>query len=361
MNRRTDRRLKAERARRVDEAARALLDGDDLGAAKENLDWIDACAQLRRAAQRAGRARWTIIAGFLCLLLVGTAATVRTPSAHVALEIETEDVQFLRVEEWVCNYPYVLDRIVLDGVTAIDGYGLGLEERYDPAEEIALVALQGGGIELEELEVMADAKVELSAREGELLLFVTGAPVSGRLLVWDAALTIEAKERKREIQIAPSVDDPPETIAFTSDRGGSVPARIALSTETQWRLAGFRAEEIGFVEECPPASNVFVSKILAGEVTVLETGTTEDMLEGEFLILKGVDSRRLWLSKSQDGVRVSFEGSVAQVLAGPQRFKKNLKPTLLAFVYHQKPLAILWSAVAFLFGIVWRIRRVFLA
>jgi len=74
-----------------------------------------------------------------------------------------------------------------------------------------------------------------------------------------------------------------------------------------------------------------------------------------------VTTRRLRLSKSQNGMMVFLEGSVSRVSAGPRGFEKNLKPTFLAYLYHQEPLAIVGSVVAFLFALIWRIRNAILS
>ena len=361
MNRKTNKRLKAERARRMSEAARALLDTDNLGAAKENLAWIDASSQLMRSARQATQPKWTIVIGFCCVLVVALAGTLRFPYAHVSLEIESESVGLVLGEDWTFRRSLALDRVVLDGISAISAPGVNLEERIDSTEEVAVAVLQGGGVTLEELALQTGADVELGAKDNELQMFVKNSPVSGLLFVENAEIMIEIGDQRRTVRIATQPEDPPENVSFTCKRAGAAPAMIKLNTQERWQFSDMRVKAISFLEEYPPGSGTFESAIQAGKVTVLETRSTENLVEGDLLILEGVKSWRLRLSKTQNGVMASFEGSVSRVSTGPRGFEKNLKPTFLTYLYHQKPLAILWSAVAFLFVVIWRIRNAILS
>jgi len=342
-------------------AARALLDADDLGTVKENQAWVDASSQLMRSARQATQAKWTIVIGCCCILVVALAWTLRIPSAQISLEIESASVGLVLGEAWTFSHPLALDGVVLDGLSAVSAPGVNLEERSDPAEEAGVAILEGGVITLEGLTLPANADVELGATGEELQMFIKGSAVPVVLLVEDAEMMLEIGDRRRTMRIASRPDDPPETVSFTCERAGAAPVMIKLNTQERWEFSDIRPEEIRFLEEYPPGSGTFQSAIQVGKVTVLETGSTEDLVERDPLVLEGAKSKRLRVSKTENGMMVSFEGSVATILVGPPGFEKNLKPTFLAYLYHQKPIAILWSAVAFLCAAVWRIRNAILS
>lgn len=360
MNRKTRKRLKSERTRRMSAVARALLDADDLGAAKENLAWIDASSQLMRSVRQATQDKWMVVIGCCCVLVAALAWTLRIPSAHVSFEIESKTVALVLAEAWTFSHPLALDRVVLDGFSTVSAPGVNLEERSDPAEEAGAAILEGGVITLEGLTLQANADVEFGETGEELQMSIKGAAVPVVLLVEDAEMMLEIGDRRRTMRIVSRPDDPPETVSFTCERTGAAPAMIKLNTQERWEFSDIRPEEIRFLEEYPPGSGTFQSAIQVGKVTVLETGSTEDLVERDLLVLEGAKSKRLRVSKTENGMMVSFEGSVTTILVGPPGFEKNLKPTFLAYLYHQEPLAILWSAVAFLFAVMWRIRNAML-
>lgn len=119
-----------------------------------------------------------------------------------------------------------------------------------------------------------------------------------------------------------------------------------------------QTQAIGFVEEFPPGSGNMESVIGSGELTLLETDRKVILSALDHLTLGKAKSRRLELSKADNGLRVQaiFEGSVSKVLVGTEDFSDNLTPTYLQYLYHQQGLKLFWGALVFLMGIMWRIR-----
>jgi len=202
MNRKINRKLKSERTRRVKEAVRGLLDTDALESAKQNLAWIEAYHQLMRSVQRATQAKWMFTIGFSCILAIGLASTLRYPfPSNVTLEIEAGNVSMESNEAWFYDGFLMLDRIVLDGISAIRAVGLNLEEQIDPTKVAADVNLQGKEIALETLELPDGTGVELSAKDDELIMYIKDKPVSGQLSV------IERGSRRRGVAEPQGCDD----------------------------------------------------------------------------------------------------------------------------------------------------------
>ena len=352
-------RLRFERLRRIQEASRKLVEERDLEALKRELAWIHSYSQLlqfslQKFPNRRLRFIWSIIIAFLCLLIVGLAWTLHIRTAQVSFEIVTQNVTLTLGKDWLCNRQFSSDRIFINNIVKISAPGLNPVIEVDVEEKSVSMDLQGEEITVNELFLLANANVELNVQGDKLKLFVKDSALAGELFLQRADLILEMEEET----IKRSVDSEiPETISFRTAKTGADPAQFELATGRNWQLRGLHVQAIGFLEEFPPGSCRFKSAIRSGKVTLLETRLIEDLREEDSLILKDAKSRRLEISKGSDCIRVFFEGSVAKILAGPQSSEKDLTPTYLEYLYHQKRLTFFWSAVVFLWGILWSIRN----
>jgi hypothetical protein len=73
-------------------------------------------------------------------------------------------------------------------------------------------------------------------------------------------------------------------------------------------------------------------------------------------MIGGIDGRLIKISHGSD-INLIYEGTVEQLLIGPKGYEKNLSPSYLEYFYVRKPLAFFWGAVVFLWGLLWRIRK----
>jgi hypothetical protein len=58
-------------------------------------------------------------------------------------------------------------------------------------------------------------------------------------------------------------------------------------------------------------------------------------------------------------VRAKFEGTAAEVKLGTGDFTRNLKPTILDWLFHQQKLGFFSGAITFFWGMAWSARRFF--
>lgn len=352
MDKKLTKRLNEERARRLSEAAK-LLENDDIDGAKSQLNWVDTSSKLLSSTQHATRRKWSVIILSVCVVLAGIAWTLRISRTHVSLDVITENVVLTLRQDWSCNHHFTPGRILISNITELSAPGLNLTAGANSGKDSMWLELQGNGISVEELTLLAGANVELSLKDHEFQLFVKESPLAGELLVRHAEITVETEDDTETLSVDSEI---PETITFKTAKTGAAPVQLTLVGQEDWRLRGLHTQALGFVEEYPVGSGNFESVIRSGMITIQETGVTEELLETEYLGLGNPKSRRLELSKTDNGVNVLFEGTAAKIIAGPQDFTNDLTPTYFEYIYHQQKLKVFWGAVLFLSGLLWRIR-----
>jgi hypothetical protein len=103
-------------------------------------------------------------------------------------------------------------------------------------------------------------------------------------------------------------------------------------------------------------SGSFQSTIISGDI--LEELTKKNLKLNSFnkLFLLNDSTVKFSSVKTNDGLETNFIGRVHELFINTDK-KKSLKPSILEYLYFNKPLAILWSSVVFLTGLIWSIRN----
>jgi len=357
MSRRLRRQLRLEHKRRLNEATEHLLHGDSLDGAKQNLEWLATLARLQQSIGESARARWTLGIAIVSVLLIACAWSIRIPRAHFIIDVEAAGIQLRISNDWESTQSLTAERVVLNGMSGIRVPGIAPTTLSQIGGVPTASEIKNGKMTVAYLSFGAGASVELSANEHEVELFIRDGAVFGELYVESVDVALERGLHRIEIPVSVDSGDPPETITFDRSARRLPPASIRLFTRDPWQVTDLQVDQLGFLEEVRGGSGVFRSTIVGGQVETLESGLKVALNEGDCLELRGILTKRLDLSRSTNGgIRVTLEGSATTVLTGPRGFERNLKPSLLTYLYHQQPLAILWSSVAFLFGLIWRTR-----
>jgi hypothetical protein len=355
----------SERTRRIQAAAQLLEEGNTADA-KEDLAWIDACSHLTAFAQKDN---WLILL-VACFLFVGFAFVLHTPSAEIAFELETGNVRLFLDEDWSYrdshNPQLISDEVFTNNVMELSGPDIS-DKAADEYNSFEMgLRKNGREIRLDELILLKNAKIELNLKNDALNLYVKDSPLAGKLFVWSADLTLRNYGNEEESYLDDGGDkdegmiqrtltsedsETHESIIFRTAKTVGAPVWFQLISKANWKMRGFQIKDIDFLEEYQYGSGIFESAVIGGEVRLLETGSDGKILrERDNLILKGVESRRLDISKGKSGIKIFFEGSVTEVLAGPKGFEKNLKPTLVQWLFGKKLLVIsIFWVVFFIF------------
>lgn len=347
--------FKSEREKRIKDASQKLLGEQEGGleGAKSDLDWIDTSSRLIASTQK-NKTIWAIVGGVICVLLVGSAWSVHLFTTQISFEVVTENVNLILSQNWSSDYQFISDKIFINNLLKVNAPGLNPPINIDLKGESVVMDLEGKDIIFNKLILMANAEVELNLQGDNLNFFIKRSPTNGEITIQKANFRLEIGERISERTLDFEI---PETINFETVKTVADPVRIEFRSKENWRLRGLQVQTIGFLEEYPFGSGNFESVIQSGQVTVLETGFTEDLRESDCLTLKKVRSRRLEISRVDKGIKVFFEGSVKEIRMGPKNFQKNLTPTWLEYLYHQQRLAFFCSAVGFLWTMLWSIRN----
>jgi hypothetical protein len=351
------RHLGAEVRRHGREAARLLADGDaDADGAERSLAAIERIERVLAAnADGRGRVRLGLLVALGCLVLVSVAIGWRPGAVPVALDAEVAELTLALARPWQADGALALDaeRLWLDGDLAMEAAGL------DSLHDILSVGLERLPGEKGRLELRADGAeartwLRLSAVGSHPSLEVSGGKLSGRIHAQGVRLAIETGEGGSTIDLDRAQS---EVLRFSFGGHPDNPARLELPADKPWSMEGLFVDRLRFVRE-QGAQGRFVSTILGGSVRLLDLDSELGLHERDRLELGVVEGRylRVDYEPKTRRFRVRFEGSVEQVLTGPDGFERNRAPTLLEYLYKQQQLALLWGAIVFLWGLFWGVR-----
>lgn len=346
MNRKTFEKIKKKRIECIRSAIDKLQNNQNIEEVKRDLEWAEISSRLLAARSRN---MWLLPVIFLFLITVGL--TFHIPSSQISYELETENISITLDKDWSANtyhFKPISDKFFINNLISVDMSGRNLLKSRHEGESFAM-ELNGSNISLNELILLADSKIEVNIQDDMLKLYVRNSRIGGELFANRAVIVAENGKGDKifENQVDTNI---PETVEFRSHETSMEPVRFEFIGKNDWKLRGFQVKEIDFLEEYPPDTGIFESAVRSGIFTISESGITGNLRETDNLILKGVKTERLDISKTAGGVKVSFEGCVKEIRIGPKGREKNLTPTLLTYIYHEKLLAFLWAAVVILMG-----------
>jgi hypothetical protein len=80
---------------------------------------------------------------------------------------------------------------------------------------------------------------------------------------------------------------------------------------------------------------------------------------GAAVRLANIRGRISALQVKHNNVEIIFEGTANDVTLGTGDFSRNLKPTILEWLFHQQRVGFFWGALTFLWGIAWSAHKLF--
>jgi hypothetical protein len=358
----TRRWLRREAERRIGEAAQRLREGD-VEAAGRHLEWAErAGAVLTAPVQPLRKIFLAAIVALCCLIPAGLALWLPTGNIPLLLEVEVDDLTLkLRDDRsWKSDdLDIETRRIRLTNLKDLDAPGLG---HNGPVTSLALeimAAQQKTGLRLKRLRASAGTRLLLHVTDYPRLDIKAGV-LEGQIEANNVQMVLKgANGSKNDLIQGPL----PETLNFTTRQSSAGPAQLKLESQKPWRLDGLFVQELVFErlkKEEPPDSDHWVSTLLSGKISLLETEKKISLHKDDWLKLGRVEGHRLIIEfnpKKPDRFKLQFHGTVEKVEAGPDGFIRNLAPTWLEYLYHQQSLALFWSAVVFLWGMFWSLRN----
>jgi hypothetical protein len=337
------------------EAARLLLEENNPSAARKHLEWAQLANEVIKSERKPPHTLY-LAGGFalLCLSLVGLSWSISKDSNPILLDVEVESFSFTLRHDWLGESLEInADHLSVDNLRRVQAGGLGIDENFEFLEA------EGSALALQQLQLIAGAEVEVRGTPQKLSLFARNSTVEGSLQVRHAWLKLAGEENFTEQDIHLSSNAlPPEFVRFSgrAEDRWHVPVRLDVDVAGSWRLARMQVENLRFSREDPPTSGHILPTIRSGRLQLPEVGREVTLYEADTLELSGARSARLIIEGGEKYVRVQFQGEVDRIRAGPEGFVKDHTPAWLEYFYHHKQLAFFWSALVFLWGLLWKLR-----
>ncbi|MDM8547929.1 hypothetical protein QUF61_15685 [Candidatus Venteria ishoeyi] len=377
--------LKTEYHQHLAHAADALLNKDNLEAAKHHLAWAKTAEKLLppEDAKPHRSLFWPVFIGLLCIVILGLTGTLRLPGAEVAIEVETDGLTFqlykginkegittansiqLQVKQLaLSNVRHIIDwmsqppdaKVFLDKIDQTgEIFELYLRSIKDSSQSQIYVTLEDIPAKSElSLRRLNDHNVEWTIKYGKL---------QGSVDFNAVTLTLESDSDELKHT---AVGEIPDTLTFHTEEGTGAPIVLRTDQVDDFRLRQILIEKLSFGEENPPGTGRFESLVLGGKIRLLQTGKIIKLEEADILNLTFFESkplhRRVEIIKNSAGKKIKglkliAEGYVKGIEFGPRGFERDLRPTLLEYIYHEQRLGFYWGSALFLWSLLWSIKR----
>src|SRR5262249_5336989 len=148
----------------------------------------------------------------------------------------------------------------------------------------------------------------------------------------------------------------PEIIDFSVDEPQAVVSQFSIHSPAPWLLRRPQFTYLSFAQE--EMRGLGESSVASG----IKTGTVKfndtswpivELREGDLVSLNRTESGRIDARAEAGAIHVTLSGSVGSVTLGDPLTRKELAPSYLEYLYNTKSLAFFWSAVVFLWGLIW--------
>ena len=305
-----------------------------------------------------------ILIATACLLAASMAWTIRMPTTRVHLSVKTTAVS-MRLSSafaWQGRWPVGGSQIRLREFTKIE-----LPPELGTSQQLtqrAWLDIEGGAIQLTSLDIGKGAFVELMRNEsGEIDILTSDRPFHGQLDISGSPSIEAGSHQNSNIRLPKITFDPPATLAFYDAGRPANPSTVHVSPLAKLKFPRIPIYDLSLFTEATNARQepFFASSITEGALTVSDSGTTVEFKPGDPLYLEGANGVLSGLEVRGDGLELMFDGEAHGVSLGTPGFERNLKPTILEYVYNRKKISFFWGAVTFLWGLIWSTRKLFSA
>ena len=351
--------LRAKREQQIETATREVVAGGDATGAKTALDKIQVYSALLTEAERlpSHEWMWPALVTSLCIAVIGILFSVHVSRTDVSLSLDTTSIKAVLADGWRLEAAFHSPMMHFERLAniAAPNLGLSIAESND-----AWLELQGGDIVLQSLDFKDQTMLELSADQNELDIFASRKPFSGTVSV-TGKVTVTAGPSAGNVSTHRSYNiEIPETIEFSVSDPQDIPAQFSIHSPNKWSFAKPRVSALSFVREevSGAGQRALTSGVKSGTVRFNDTSwPTLDVREGDLLRVNHTQSARLDAQGDGHSMHITLNGMVGSLTVGDPETKKELAPTYLEYMYNHKSLTFLWSAIVFLWGLVWRVSK----
>jgi hypothetical protein len=344
-------KLKSEQKWRQKHLIKSLVDGK-VNSAKADAEWIRLSNNSIAQYKNRLRSYWAAGIGIICLVIIGLAFAIHIRSANVSVEVLAYGITVWLADEWQSENAITGDLIYVDKVNSVSS---SLKPELYKSSEPSYIEFAGKDIELKDIRVQKDAEMDIHCFRKELDFYIKRTGLSGKVPMRNG--TVQINETSDTINIP--LNRPKITYTFHSNPEHAVPGYIRLNIENvkKLKLKGFNVNKLTFLAENPPGSGIFESTLQQGKIVLYDTKGEIDVLENENMVVEFKDCRQAKLFLKDGKMGIKLLGKVTTLAGGVRGFTKNYKPTFLEYLYNNQPLALFWSALIFLFGLLWSVKN----
>ena len=352
--------LESRREERITSVVRRLLDGDQAHDLRPELEEIDALSRLLSAsAVKHGRHWiWPAAVAFVCVVAAGILWSLKIPRTNLSMTVETDSVRTTLTKPWRIDNAFHSPLMHFERLSMIHAPNLGLD--IDQASGDAWFELNGGRLDVQTLEIDQGASVELYTDHDEVDIYASRARLTGRITV-TGRVNVTAGPRAGETSVNASYGiDIPETVEFAVERPQSIPFQLTVHSPDPWSAGRPQAANLSFTrEEIKGAGErSLTSGVKSGTVRFDDTAwPVLELREGDFLAMRPTQSAVIDTRAAGGMMHVTVNGAVSAFHVGNPTTIAELAPSYLEYLYNKKSLAFFWSAIVFLWGLIWSVRN----
>ncbi|MBT3383587.1 MAG: hypothetical protein HN778_02360 [Prolixibacteraceae bacterium] len=151
----------------------------------------------------------------------------------------------------------------------------------------------------------------------------------------------------------------PSTIQLTTDivskSSGPFIFRFLGVSSLAFNIIDFdsiRFEKPDYIEK-----GKFRSTIVSGDLLLTETSQTKDLNSWNKVLLVNKSANSFTSDFDGLNIKSGYNGSAKKIISFTGNHKEKLKPSILEYLYYNKPLAILWSSILLLISILWSLKN----
>ena len=295
-----------------------------------------------------------------CLVVASLPWTIR-PSAHVQMTVTTDkvivglDKSFNWSGTWNLNAGKLrmeyLSRVELPPELTATNLLTGL----------AWLESSNGNFALKSLELQANAEIsfdKLDQGDTTWRIAFRNAPMLGQLEVSGAPAISAGRSPGQPVPLSQATFGIPRIVPFNHD-GGQTAAVLSVTPRNALELVDLPIKQISFAreeEEEEGSDTLFRSAIVKGKLTILSTKEEVPLDAGSRLRLSGVKGVISNMTIGDGGITLAFDGMVGGASIGPLGYERELRPSWLEILFHQQRFGFFWSAVTFIWGLLWGAR-----
>lgn len=342
-------KLRQEINKRLKTATDSLLH-DDKTRAKENIEWIELATTLAgKAESKSDKRRMPVIIGLISIFLIGLGLILKIPKTNIAIDVVAKNVVLKLKKEWLINNRFSSPEITIDNLKEVYSPGAGIKVvRNQPFS----IDLKGEDIAMNGFRLSPDAEFAIQLQDSIQYFKIKNDSLVTDIQVSKAHININDGQVDTDLNF-----EIPQLFNIRSFKSVAVPVSIMLSDTSGWSFRDISISGIDFLEESSQGSGKFVSSIISANVKILETDKETRLEEGDWLLLKKLQNRRIQITKSNSVLKIHIEGEVAKIRAGSELFEKNLKPTIIEYLYYTKSFAFFWSCIVFIWSLLWSFKN----